>query len=186
MKTRPTPGMIVAAAAEAYQIPEEFLRGPSRRKDFCNARFAAIHQMMSVGYQAPRIGREIRRDHTTVLHGLRRSKRKIIQGDQDFMEKCNRIQELLSERQIPFEAARDRLKEEIEAARERLKQEIENERRGKEKSIKQVFEPQRRGELLGGSEAGREAFGMSYRQLVQANEKLLGALRRYHPEMQGV
>jgi chromosomal replication initiation ATPase DnaA len=64
---------IVTAVAAEFGTTREHLMGESRDAGVVLARWAAMtlaHRLL--GYSTPRIGRLLRRDHTTVLHGIRR------------------------------------------------------------------------------------------------------------------
>lgn len=65
-------GIVTACAAE-FNITLEQLIGESRQAPIVLARFAAMALASRLlGYSLPRIGRLLRRDHTTVLNGIRR------------------------------------------------------------------------------------------------------------------
>lgn len=64
---------IVTACAAEFGVTREQLIGESRQASIVLARFAAMalgHRLL--GYSLPRLGRLLRRDHTTVLNGIRR------------------------------------------------------------------------------------------------------------------
>lgn len=67
---------IVSAVSRAIGKDIESLRGPSRRKWLSRARFAVYYFCRTeseVGKTSlPAIGKFMRRDHSTILHGLRR------------------------------------------------------------------------------------------------------------------
>lgn len=53
-------------------VSQELMRGPSRAAPIVAARWMAIAALRARGWSLPRIGRELNRDHTTVLYALRR------------------------------------------------------------------------------------------------------------------
>lgn len=60
-------------ALEAYLSPEDVL-GPKRRTPIVRARWRVWVRLRAYGYSLPGIGRQTGRDHTSILHALRRSK----------------------------------------------------------------------------------------------------------------
>lgn len=62
----------------AWDISNEFdltlaeLRGRARSTYICNARFEAFARARALGYSTTAIGTFFHRDHTTVMHGLRK------------------------------------------------------------------------------------------------------------------
>ena len=68
-------GIVEACAAE-WGVTRQQLLGEGRTGDVLQARQAAVtlaHRLL--GYSLPRIGRLVGRDHTTVLHAIRRMTR---------------------------------------------------------------------------------------------------------------
>lgn len=74
--TRPMPSTIdriVAAVAAEFGISRADLLGDCRRREFVRPRFAAIHLIREItGKSLPEIGAAFRRDHTSILHALRK------------------------------------------------------------------------------------------------------------------
>lgn len=62
---------IAAQVALLRGITVMELRGTNRRVQYSHPRQEAMLIMHEAGYSMPRIGRFFRRDHTTVLHGIR-------------------------------------------------------------------------------------------------------------------
>jgi chromosomal replication initiation ATPase DnaA len=58
--------------AEDHGIKVKDLRGHARSKRFCRARRDAYAALRYLGLSLPEIGRALRKDHTTVLAGLRK------------------------------------------------------------------------------------------------------------------
>lgn len=66
------PDRNIIAACEIAGISVAEARGPSRLKDVSYKRFHVMAILRSWGRSLPQIGRLLNRDHTTILHGLRR------------------------------------------------------------------------------------------------------------------
>ncbi len=62
---------IVQRVARTAGVPVDQLRGPSRDRHLVHLRRIAMVEARKAGYSLPAIGRELNRDHTTVLYGLR-------------------------------------------------------------------------------------------------------------------
>lgn len=79
---------IVDAVAAAFGVTVYNLHSPSRQKPHCLARFACFWLLTSrLKLSSPKIGRILgRRDHTTVLSGLRRA-RDLYEHDADWRAK---------------------------------------------------------------------------------------------------
>lgn len=65
----------IERASAVTGIPVSDLRGPSRVRDICLIRWAAMAAMRSKGMTYPAIGRAMHRDHTTVINGVRQAGR---------------------------------------------------------------------------------------------------------------
>jgi chromosomal replication initiator protein len=66
---------IIDEVALYWDVSSEDLLGPCRARDFTTPRFEAMHRMREeLGFSYPHIGRVFNRDHTSVLHGIRRWK----------------------------------------------------------------------------------------------------------------
>jgi chromosomal replication initiation ATPase DnaA len=64
---------VVREVAAKHDLPAHMLMGPSRVPDVCRARWEAMAELQErFGDRPWRIGRFFARDHSTVLHGLRR------------------------------------------------------------------------------------------------------------------
>ena len=68
----PSPGVIIDYVCKFYNLDEESIRGPQRRRDMTQARQVAMYLIRSMtNLSLDDIGREFGdRDHTTVLHSL--------------------------------------------------------------------------------------------------------------------
>lgn len=64
---------ILERVALLHDVTIEDITGPSRVRHICIARWDAMRQMRDRKLSTPRIGQLLNRDHTTVLHGLRRA-----------------------------------------------------------------------------------------------------------------
>lgn len=64
---------LVAQIARQYGLTASDLIGPSRVRSVCIVRWRAMKALRDKGRSLSSIGRLLRRDHTTVIHGLRRA-----------------------------------------------------------------------------------------------------------------
>lgn len=62
----------VMRVAQFWDVPVQDVCGKGRRERVALARFHAYAACRALGYSLPVIGRFFGRDHSTVLHGLRR------------------------------------------------------------------------------------------------------------------
>ncbi len=65
---------ITSRVAMEYKVRPAEMRGPDRHKQFVEARWVAWAEMVDRGYSYPQIGRFFGRDHSTVMHGVRRAR----------------------------------------------------------------------------------------------------------------
>ena len=72
---------IAARVAAAYRLSMAEIRGPFRQARIAHPRQEAMRIMYEAGYSTPRIGRFFRRDHTTVLHGVRAARLRLARVD---------------------------------------------------------------------------------------------------------
>lgn len=63
---------VMARVAALHNVTVEDIVGPSRSRQICEARWAAMRELRLSGKSTPWIGRLLNRDHSTVVHGLRR------------------------------------------------------------------------------------------------------------------
>ena len=66
------PDRNILAACEIAGISIEDARSPSRKREISYRRFHVMAILRSWGRSLPQIGRILNRDHSTILHGLRR------------------------------------------------------------------------------------------------------------------
>jgi chromosomal replication initiation ATPase DnaA len=90
---------IVTACAAEFGTTREQILGESREAPVVMARFAAMTLgRRLLGYSLPRIGRLLRRDHTTVLHGIRRIAR-MAAADTDLAARLDRLATSITRKQ---------------------------------------------------------------------------------------
>lgn len=80
----------IAAAAKAVGASPEQLFLDWRNKPLVQARWAAMRAMDRAGYSYSQIGRIIKRDHSTIIYGLRRAEY-AFQHDPEFAQLCVRV-----------------------------------------------------------------------------------------------
>ena len=69
----PTPGLIINQVCKIYSVDESVLRGPLKNKGTSEARQIAIYLIRKItNLSLPDIGKEFGRDHTTILHAIRK------------------------------------------------------------------------------------------------------------------
>ena len=69
----PTPSLIVSEVCQFYGIEEQVLRSTLKNKNTAEARQVAMYLIRTMtNLSLPEIGREFDRDHTTVMHGLKK------------------------------------------------------------------------------------------------------------------
>ncbi|MGB2203175.1 MAG: helix-turn-helix domain-containing protein [Pseudooceanicola atlanticus] len=88
--TRVTMREIAEMVAEEFDLPKVAMTGVNRRSDFARARFAAFLLCREQLISLTAIGRQFKRDHTTISHGLRRAQH-LEKYDQDFAERMARL-----------------------------------------------------------------------------------------------
>jgi chromosomal replication initiator protein len=72
IKHHTTPKQVVERVARYYNIPSKELFGTSRVKDVKNARQVAMFLMnKDLNLSTTKIGDEFKKDHSTVIHGIR-------------------------------------------------------------------------------------------------------------------
>lgn len=72
------------AAADYFGVPFDGLFSPTREGQICLARYAIMYVMRErEGQSTPQIGRRLQRDHSTVVHGMKRA-RDLLARDPDF------------------------------------------------------------------------------------------------------
>ena len=69
---RVSPRQVIDRVAKYYNLNAKDLLGTSRVKDIKNARQVAMYLMNEeLGLSTPKIGDEFKKDHTTIMHGVR-------------------------------------------------------------------------------------------------------------------
>ena len=85
---------IALKVAAAFDVKAKDLRGPSRLRTVLEARQVAMYLAHdTVGFSLPAVGRAFGRDHTTVLHAVRKVRERIA-GDETF---AGRVKQLAGE-----------------------------------------------------------------------------------------
>ena len=74
---------MISRAAAAVGEPVTVLMGDNRARKLAQARWAVMLGLRHAGWSTSRIGRALRRDHTTVMSGLERGKA-LMAHDRDF------------------------------------------------------------------------------------------------------
>ena len=66
------PRDVLSDACATAGISVTDAQGPCRRRDLATQRFHVMWLLRRAGWSYPRIGRRLNRDHTAILHGVRR------------------------------------------------------------------------------------------------------------------
>ena len=78
----PTPSLIISQVCKFYNVDEIILRGSQRTKNVAEARQIAMYLIrMLTNLSLPDIGLEFAKDHTTVLHSIRKVELELKKGD---------------------------------------------------------------------------------------------------------
>lgn len=78
----PTPSLIVSQVCKFYNVDETILRGSQRTKNVAEARQIAMYLIRKLtNLSLPDIGQEFAKDHTTVLHSIRKVEDELKKGD---------------------------------------------------------------------------------------------------------
>lgn len=71
---------IIGKVADFYGLKNEDLLNKRRDREFVHPRQIAMYLLRhELGYSFPKIGKELRRDHTTIMHGCEKIEKEIIQ-----------------------------------------------------------------------------------------------------------
>ena len=71
--TLPTPGLIISEVAKFHNLDPDVLKSPARHKGVADARQLAMYLIRKLtNLSLPDIGKEFKRDHATVLHGIKK------------------------------------------------------------------------------------------------------------------
>ena len=78
----PTPSLIISQVCKFYNVDEVILRGSQRTKNVAEARQIAMYLIRKLtNLSLPDIGQEFAKDHTTVLHSIRKVESDLSKGD---------------------------------------------------------------------------------------------------------
>ncbi len=78
----PTPSLIISQVCKFYNVDEMILRGSQRTKNVAEARQIAMYLIRKLtNLSLPDIGQEFAKDHTTVLHSIRKVESDLARGD---------------------------------------------------------------------------------------------------------
>jgi chromosomal replication initiation ATPase DnaA len=92
---------VVDVVCAEFGVERELLLGVTRQAEVTLARHAAMAlAQRCLAYSLPRIGRLLHRDHTTVLHGVRRITR-LAEEDAAFAARLDRLATLIRNRRPP-------------------------------------------------------------------------------------
>lgn len=65
---------IVARVAKLHDLSPEDITGPSRQPRCCEARRKVMQELQAKGWSTTQIGHLLNRDHSSIVHGLRRAR----------------------------------------------------------------------------------------------------------------
>jgi len=87
---------VIAATAQVFDVPESGLLGRYRRPDLVEARQVAMALAVHLlSKSMPAVGRAFDRDHTTVLHAMRRVSERVAL-EPDFAARVARVRTLVT------------------------------------------------------------------------------------------
>ena len=88
----PTPSLIISQVCKFYSIDEIVLRGSKKNKGTAEARQVAMYLIRQLtNLSLPDIGREFNRDHSTVLHSIRKVETELKGGNQTLQDNIRDI-----------------------------------------------------------------------------------------------
>ena len=88
----PTPSLIISQVCKFYSIDEMVLRGSKKNKGTAEARQVAMYLIRQLtNLSLPDIGREFNRDHSTVLHSIRKVEMELKNGNQNLQDNIRDI-----------------------------------------------------------------------------------------------
>ena len=80
----PTPGLIISQVCKFYSVDETILRGTLKSKGIAEARQVAIYLIRKLtNLSTPDIGKELNKDHSTVLYSINKVEKALKAGDSD-------------------------------------------------------------------------------------------------------
>jgi len=78
----PTPSLIISQVCKFYSVDETVLRGTQRNRGVSEARQMSMYLIRKLtNLSLPDIGNEFAKDHTTVLHAIRKVEAALKAGD---------------------------------------------------------------------------------------------------------
>lgn len=78
----PTPGLIISQVCKFYSIDEATLRGKQKNKGVAEARQVAIYLIRKLtNFSLKDIGRELDKDHSTIIHSIKKIEVELKNGD---------------------------------------------------------------------------------------------------------
>ena len=78
----PTPSLIISQVCKFYNVDEIILRGSQRTKNVAEARQIAMYLIrMLTNLSLPDIGEQFAKDHTTVMHSIKKVEQMLNKGD---------------------------------------------------------------------------------------------------------
>ena len=80
----PTPGLIISQVCKFYSIDETVLRGTLKNKGTAEARQVAVYLIRKLtNLSTPDIGKEFGKDHSTILHSIKKVETALKSGDEN-------------------------------------------------------------------------------------------------------
>ena len=78
----PTPGLIITQVCKFYNIDDSVIRSAKKSKGVADARQVAMYMIRQLtNLSFPDIGKEFARDHTTVMHAVKKVEASLKTGD---------------------------------------------------------------------------------------------------------
>ena len=82
--TLPTPDLIISQVCKFYSVDEATLRGTQKNRGTVEARQVAVYLMRKLtNLSTPEIGKELNRDHATILYSVKQVEQKLAKNDTD-------------------------------------------------------------------------------------------------------
>ena len=80
----PTPSLIINQVCKFYSIDESVLRGPQKNKGTAEARQVAVYLIRKLTpLSTPEIGKELNKDHSTIIYSIRKVESMLKDGDEN-------------------------------------------------------------------------------------------------------
>ncbi len=90
----PTPGLIIGQVCKFYSIDESVLRGTLKNKGTAEARQVAVYLIRKLtNLSTPDIGKEFGKDHSTILHSIKKVETALKSGDENLQ---NHIRDIIA------------------------------------------------------------------------------------------